>query len=140
MRELSALLLLIAEIETRIRYGHIELPELFAELSQKPEFSELLFLQSGEQELFGNVPARLSRQVQLTAPSMHLAGEDRRLLLNFLQSLGATDLSGQMDHCRMHAELLGRQLEAARKDYGEKNRLYVSLGLFGGLALSMLLI
>ncbi|RKJ39622.1 hypothetical protein D7X94_11715 [Acutalibacter sp. 1XD8-33] len=60
--------------------------------------------------------------------------KDRQLFRDFAQGLGASDTQGQIEHLRLHMALGEENLREAREECREKRRLYIALGLFGGLA------
>lgn len=49
-------------------------------------------------------------------------------------------MEGQLTNCRLYAEQLGERLEEARRDAATKSRLYVTLGVTGGIGLALLLL
>ncbi len=79
---------------------------------------------------------------QLTSPAGRgdLTREDAALLLAFGETLGTTDLEGQIAHCRLTAERLAERLCAVRADAGVKMRMYPTLGAAGGMAVALLLL
>ena len=62
---------------------------------------------------------------------------DKALYQGFAQGLGASDAAGQLRHLELYASLVGQALLEARE---ERSRLYICLGLFGGLTLCLLLL
>lgn len=64
---------------------------------------------------------------------------DRRLLAEFGDGCGRTDLSGQQAHIAYYRDRLSQREEEARRVYEEKGRVYRVLGLTGGIALVLLL-
>lgn len=65
---------------------------------------------------------------------------DRRLLAEFADGVGRTDLGGQQAHFTYYREQLAQRETEARRAYEEKGRVYRVLGLTGGVALMLLLI
>ena len=63
----------------------------------------------------------------------------RRLLIEFGEGCGRTDLEGQQTHIAYYRAQLSAQAEAARRVYAEKGRVYRVLGMTGGVALALLL-
>lgn len=69
-----------------------------------------------------------------------LTGQDRELLAGFGEGLGRSDVEGQMANCDLYGGLLADRLEEARREAAAKQRLYLTLGVAGGLALALLLL
>ena len=65
---------------------------------------------------------------------------DKKLFGDFVSGLGISNTDAQMDHIRLYEELLTRQIAEAEEDYTKRSKLCVSLGLFAGVTLSLLLI
>lgn len=65
---------------------------------------------------------------------------DKALYRDFAQGLGASDAAGQLRHLDLYASLVGQALEEAREERDKRSRLYICLGLFGGLTLCLLLL
>ena len=66
-------------------------------------------------------------------------GPDQAFLAEFCRGLGATGLEGQLSHFQLYRELARTRLEEARRDQEKKGKLYRQLGVFGGLALALVL-
>ena len=65
---------------------------------------------------------------------------DKALYQGFAQGLGASDAAGQLRHLELYASLVGQALLAVREERDKRSRLYICLGLFGGLTLCLLLL
>lgn len=65
---------------------------------------------------------------------------DRALYKGFVEGLGVSDAQGQLRHLELYANLVGQALEEARAQRDKQGRLYVCLGLFGGLTVCLLLL
>lgn len=65
---------------------------------------------------------------------------DRELYRNFVAGLGASDAQGQLQHLDLYAAMVGQALSQAREEREKRSRLYICLGLFGGLTVCLLLV
>lgn len=72
--------------------------------------------------------------------SMGLSKEDIRLLTDFGQGLGTTDVEGQLAHCELYKTMFSSRLKQAREEKEKKVKLYRMLGLFSGVAVSLLIL
>ena len=68
-----------------------------------------------------------------------LTEEDQTLLRDFGSGFGASDVEGQLSHCRLYAELFQDRLERARQEKARKGKLYLMLGSFSGIAVALFL-
>ena len=68
-----------------------------------------------------------------------LTEKDILLLRDFGEGFGASDVEGQLSHCRMYTELLADRLEHARDEKSRKGKLYLILGSFSGVAAALFL-
>ncbi len=66
--------------------------------------------------------------------------EDLALYRRFVRGLGETDTQGQLEHFQLCEALLEGRLAEAGKAREQKTRLYVCLGLFGGVTLCLVLL
>lgn len=66
--------------------------------------------------------------------------DDKRLINQFGVKLGATDIDGQIDHCEYFKNAFIEKADSIKFDYDSKSKVYRSLGFFGGLAVSIILI
>ncbi len=88
-------------------------------------------------ELLREMTAKYSRLSWLNSDG---GGDVYDLGRKFCQGLGASDLQGQMDYCDMYIHRFGAMLKEAQKELDEKERLYISLGAFGALAVFILFV
>lgn len=72
--------------------------------------------------------------------SYGLTLEDKRVINQFGIKLGATDIDGQMNHCEYFKNAFIEKANSLKFDYTSKSKVYRSLGFFGGLAVSIILI
>ena len=116
------------------------MPELWRRLAQHECFATF--------SLVGEVTAALAREpfVSAFAAAVKQAQEEGallpsagRLLLEFGEGCGRTDLVGQQAHVEYYRTLLSAEEEEARRLWQEKGRMYRVLGLTGGVALALLL-
>ncbi len=125
---LTDLLRLIRQLAAEIAYSARPLPEL---LQRSPS----RFCQkAAERPSFGADPRT----------ALEEAGEallrdpgDRALFRDFAAGLGASGAQGQLEHLELCQALAQARLEEARAACREKQRLYVALGLFGGLTVCL---
>lgn len=122
---------LMQDLKTGISYSTCPLPELAAR-----ENSQFCREAIGE----ASFPEDPCKALQTAGNRLLRKKEDRELYSGFIQGLGASDIQGQIQHIELYASLLENSLEGAREDREKKSRLYVSLGLFGGLALCIVML
>lgn len=63
---------------------------------------------------------------------------DRALFSGFVHGLGISDTQGQLDHIKLHLGLLEQRLVQAKEACQQKAKLYVVLGLFSGVLVSLI--
>ena len=69
-----------------------------------------------------------------------LSDRDVQLVRQFGESLGTSDIAGQLALCEECGRRLEEQREEARAQQREKSRLYGSLGLLAGLGAALLVV
>lgn len=65
---------------------------------------------------------------------------DMELYRRFVRGLGDSDTQSQLEHMSLYAGLLESNLAQAGEAKEKKSRLYVCLGLFGGITLCLVLL
>lgn len=123
---------LLQNFQTGIRYSAGSLRELILERQE----SRFCRLAERDGEFLIDPVGALSR-----------AGEellwdrgDREMYLGFVKELGATDVQGQLEHIAMYQGLLAPRLGQAQIEARQKSKISVALGLFAGVAMSLLLL
>lgn len=66
-----------------------------------------------------------------------LSREDKRLLLRFSDSLGVTDVEGQISNCDFYIEVFAQRLKAADAAEDKNSRLYKILGFSLGCIVTL---
>lgn len=69
----------------------------------------------------------------------NLHNYDSEILRELIDGLGKSDRSGQLNFCEAVIRNIDRNLKAAEKEKEEKSRLYTTLGLSFGLAISIII-
>lgn len=65
--------------------------------------------------------------------------KDLELLEGFGAGFGASDTDGQISHFSLYANLTTAALNDAKEERNRKSKLYLMLGIFGGMAAAILL-
>lgn len=65
---------------------------------------------------------------------------DMELYRRFVRKLGDSDIESQLEHMSLYAGLLESNLDQAGEAKEKKSRLYMCLGLFGGITLCLVLL
>lgn len=133
---------LIDYIETQIRYTAAPVKEIIAKTASADEFSSLSFLKTASENIkSGKRPDEAwTGAVQSEGESCGFNASDRELLLNFGRDLGKSDVEGQLSHCEAFHRLFEDRLQTARSDVRIKGKLYMTLGVTGGLSVALLLL
>lgn len=120
-----------------VRSTAAPLSALLLELSQIAELSTLPLWQDAT--LTGDVRGEFCAAVKTHAGDMGLDAEDARLLAEFIDGWGATDVAGEVQRCRQYAARFVQRCESARERAQRMGSLYVTLGICGGGAAALLL-
>ncbi len=133
---------LLSHIGSQIRYAAAPTGELLASSARMAEFQSLSFLREATAALARGADFHTAWRegVRREGRGCGLAAGDMELLLCFGEGLGRTDIEGQLANCRDFSERFGEKLAEARRDAASKNRLYLTLGITGGLAAALLLL
>ena len=69
-----------------------------------------------------------------------LSKEDKSIIKQFGDKLGATDVYGQTEHCDYFKSTFTGRAEMLSTQYNSKSKVYRSLGFFSGLALVLVVL
>lgn len=124
-----------------MRYTALPMPDLWRRLAQGEGFATFSLVQDVAKAMPSVAfSVAFSTAVEKVAQTGVLSPSVRRLLLEFGEGCGHTDLVGQQAHITYYRSLLAEQEEEARRTWQEKGRMYRVLGLTGGMALMLLLV
>ena len=136
---LESLLKFINFLEVEIRYTTNPLPKLFEKYEDKEFLSDSLRQCLKNMETGLSIDKAWQKAIDEVPSSYGLSKQDKRIIKDFGENLGVTDVDGQLSHCSLNAQLINTSLENAREEKLRKSKLYIMLGLFGGIALALIL-
>ena len=138
VRFLEQYLKWISQLETEIRYCAEGIPRL---LHKHGKAASLSFLTKCADQMHRGIPfpEAWKQAVQGISSDYGLKLDDLNLVMEFGNGLGTSDVDGQTAHCQMHRELMQTHLDSAREEKQKKGRLYIMLGLFGGIGVALLI-
>lgn len=133
---LEAFLRFLSAAETEIRYSGTPIRQII-----RLHGEELSFLRACLQKCDRgvNFSGAWRRSVEQEAKAEGFSLPDRKLLASFGKEFGASDTQGQLSLCELYLTLFQGNLKTAKEERNKKSRLYLTLGIFGGLAASLLL-
>ena len=127
---LEGFLRFLTQAEAEIRYGMMPV-------------REVVFSCRSQMELLDFCASKLAAGVPFPSAwrqsAERFGGEDTQFLLDFGKGLGSTDLEGQLAHLQLYRKLAESRLKEARANRDQKGKLYRQLGVYGGIALALVL-
>lgn len=128
---------LSAYMATGIRYTASPVAELFTVAGQESEFTLIRsFLNRFSIERDWREAYREGLRHDFAGQGLEEA--DIALLNAWGEGLGSTDVTGQLEHCQRFESRFGEQAKEARQQALTKGKLYTSLGVAGGLVITLL--
>ena len=131
----------VSFIETQIRYSGAPVYEILQKAS-KSDFGKLKFLQKAADLIRGGLKPDIAWEsaINLYCDDVGFTADDRGLVFDFGKGLGSSDTEGQLRHCETYRRLFSDRLKRARTDAQYKGRLYITLGICGGLGAALLML
>lgn len=128
----------LSELGILMRYKGDTLFMLISELSERQSIQELKFLSCVLDNMSSGMTFPYAWKNALSDDTL-LSPELTELLLKFGESLGTSDIEGQLMSIERSEEELSGIYENALSIYRRKGRLYRSIGLLGGITAALLL-
>lgn len=135
--ELNLINYMLDEISVLIRYKAMTVYEIINALKQNKMYEKLSFINNLECNI--STPFNSAWDKSIDNMQSELETADKKLLKSFGNSLGTTDILGQLSSIEVFKADFKRLEKEASESYGKKSRLYRSLGLLGGIFISIML-
>ena len=129
----------ISYISTEMRYSSSPIPELFKKYNNSLMISQILNNCLDGMNDGNNMTSSWENAIDNLNGDYGLKLEDINIIKGFGSNLGATDLDGQICHLKLNNDLAITYLENAREEKKRKEKLYIMLGVFAGIAAALLL-
>lgn len=127
---------LICRCRAAVEYEFSTLFDIYQKICNSPEFTPL-----GLKKI---PPAEFSPgafcNMLMSGGSLVPPDGEANLIKEFISGLGSSDISGQISHCNQYEKLFSEHLSSAKEALKTKQKLYLSLGVFGGLFLMIMMI
>ncbi len=142
INSLSKFIELLTIFMIKIEYELCDIPLMLREISEQEEGIIKEILESCIIEINSGTSLKGSwnKSIDKYSCEMCLSKDDENIIKDFSNSLGDTDVKGQISNIKMYIELLNKKLKKAEKEAAEKSRVSMSCSLFLGLLISILLI
>ena len=135
VKQLEAVLSMIQDIATQIRYRALPLTDLIRQISVQKDLECLPFLKQCAKNCEEGMafPDAWEQSVGKQGKKSYLKEKDLSILYAFGSGLGTTDVEGQLANCHLHGKLVEESLKQARADRDGMGRLYSTLGILAGI-------
>lgn len=140
LRMLTLLERLMEHFSTQIRFRSLTLEELLWECIKNPIFKELGFLETVSKDMSEGLTFKEAWQHGVGSWNGPLNPGDKLLILSIKEELGVSDTEGQLAALALVLEQLKALAKEALEDYQRRGRLFRSLGVLGGIFISLLLV
>ena len=138
VKELNLINYMLDEISVLIRYKAITVYEIVESLKQNQMYNDLGFITGFECDI--KTPFYTAWDKSVSNMQSELTPYDKKLLKSFGNSLGTSDISGQLSSIEVFKSDFSKLEKEAAALYEKKSKLYRSLGLLGGMFVSIMLI
>lgn len=139
LRELQSLLQML---ENEISYLSNLLSEAFSRIYEGTNCETAIFFRGAAENLSTNgVTADVAweKSIEENYAKLSLNKEDKAILLTFGKMLGNSDLEGQLNNIKLISSQLKLQELKAEKMRQKNEKMYRSLGVLSGLAITIIL-
>ena len=131
---LEKFLKFLANVEAEVRYSAMPVDKVVEKYG-----GELPFLQLCTEYCRKGMGFQEAWECGLRDAGEGIREEDRELFRGFGKGFGASDLQGQASHCELYRKITETRLKEAEQEKNSKAKLYLSLGVSGGLCAVLIL-
>lgn len=124
---------------TKIEYTYEPLKDIFIEISNniKTEIGGIFKVAAIKME---KLSAKEAWEDSVNISETSLSSYDLEIIKGFGNTLGQTDLQGQLSKVKLTLDFLEKQIEEAKIEENKNKKLYQTLGVLTGLGLVIILI
>ncbi len=129
-------------LKTEIIYAITPLPEALEHIGNRLETFKLLFLEISKEfkNRNGESAYVIWERTIVKLKGTHLNREDKEILINFGKALGYLDKEMQTKNIELTIEYLEEHIGKLAESQSKNRKLYQSLGILGGLLLTIILL
>lgn len=128
---------MLRELSVQMVFRAASVQELLEQLRQEPAYEMFTFPERMLTELQSGVSLCTAWHIGLQADES-IPETARQLLLPLGEELGVSDLDGQVETLTQYRQQLEPYTEETRKRCSQRQRLYFSMGVLGGLMAAIL--
>lgn len=141
-RELARFVRLFTVVRREIEYALRPTGDLLHRLALEAEFSDFAFLQTVDTRFRQGEPLSDAWDAAVLALQTEklLKTEEIALIQAFCSAFGSTDPAGQSANCAYFIDRLSELQKGAAEAAGKKSRLYLALGVLGGVFAVLILL
>ncbi len=139
---LSQIIEVLNVLKIKLEYEMSNIPRLFKAIAEqdKSDAGKMLECCALEMDKGLSLKSAWIISIKSFADTMNLSENDVILLCDFSKSLGDTDVLGQISNIELYIQLLDKNLTQAQKELSDKSRVSLSVSVFFGAIVSILLI
>lgn len=130
----------INQVKTQIEFNGSSLAIIFSLCNAEKPFNSFINNTISTLESGNTFIDSWYRSVDNIDKSVGLKSDDISIINEFGQGLGISDINGQISHCNLHSELAEIRYQDARDCVIKKSKLYKTMGLMIGVAISIVII
>lgn len=137
--EIRQIITMIEQIKIRLNYCVSSTNEILQQIASMSELNELCFL-TRITKLYDSEPFDLLWEREVRFSGLTISTEDCNMLVSFGQTLGTTDLDGQLELCNIFDNRFKERYLYYNEHYRKHAKLSISLGFFLGLGIAIILL
>ncbi len=134
IKVLEAMILFIDFAENRIRYLGCSVEKIIKDAADDKRFNVLDFIEKKQngyscKEIIDNCKNKT-----------FLCEIDKENIIAFFYDLGSKDIDGEIAHCKLYKKIITNHYELAKTEYNNKGKLYKTMSIIIGFAITIIFI
>lgn len=139
LKELVCIKSMLNILENKIKFTQLPLKEIFKNIAENcsekniKNIFQILAIKT-------NTNIYKSWENIINNEETNLTDEDKKVLIDMGKILGITDVDGQVSNIKITSSFIDRQIEKAEKEKEKNVKMFRTLGIVSGLAITIILI
>lgn len=139
VKELTSIKSALNILENKIKFTQTPLDEIFKQIAKSNSEENIVKIFETMSKIRNENIHKIWKNV-INTHETNLNNDDKKILLDMGNILGATDVEGQVSNIRITTSFIDKQIQKAEEEKEKNVKLFRTLGIVSGLTIIIILI